>query len=178
VSQRPSTAEALLFAFRKVPSDIGLPLLGGTVLAALLVVLLPDNLAASLPGGVLGAYVAISLFALPLYICSTGAIPLAAGLIQAGWPPGAAFILLVAGPAVSAASLATLSKLIGTRSTAVCCIVILAVTWSIAALLDFTALSQISAACHATESAASPLAQFSAAMLLLLLGAARLRVRW
>ena len=45
----------------------------------------------------------ILVVSIPLYICATGTIPLAAILILKGISPGAAFVLLMAGPATNAA---------------------------------------------------------------------------
>jgi len=58
----------------------------------------------------------ILVISVPLYICATGSIPLAAVLILKGISPGAAFVLLMAGPASNAATITMIGKVLGRRS--------------------------------------------------------------
>ncbi len=55
---------------------------------------------------------------IPLYVCASASVPIAAGLIHAGALPGAALAFLIAGPATNAATLTTIWKLLG-RTTVV-----------------------------------------------------------
>ena len=59
----------------------------------------------------------ILLLSAPMYICATGSIPIALSLMLKGVSPGAAFVLLMAGPATNAASLIIIKKEIGMRNT-------------------------------------------------------------
>ena len=54
-----------------------------------------------------------ALLGLPLYVCASGATPLAAALIFAGASPGAAVAFLLAGPASNVTTLGILSKMHG-----------------------------------------------------------------
>jgi copper chaperone CopZ len=56
---------------------------------------------------------------IPLYVCATGSVPLAAGFIHAGVSPGAALAFLIAGPATNAATVTTLVRILGRRTTAI-----------------------------------------------------------
>ena len=56
-------------------------------------------------------------FGIPVYICSTAAVPFALGLLAAGLSPGAAMAFLVGGPGVSASTLLAVNRLLGLRST-------------------------------------------------------------
>ncbi|MDA3852801.1 MAG: cation transporter, partial [Bacteroidales bacterium] len=58
----------------------------------------------------------ILVVSIPLYICATGTIPLAAILILKGISPGAAFVLLMAGPATNAATITMIGKVLGKKS--------------------------------------------------------------
>lgn len=49
----------------------------------------------------------------PMYICSTGSIPIAAALMMKGLNPGAAFAFLVAGPATNTVTMAAVFKHLG-----------------------------------------------------------------
>ena len=59
----------------------------------------------------------ILVVAVPMYICSTGSIPVAAALIMKGLSPGAALVMLMAGPAVNLASILVVRKALGRSFT-------------------------------------------------------------
>jgi hypothetical protein len=56
---------------------------------------------------------------IPLYVCATASVPLAAGFIALGATPGAALAFLIAGPATNAATITTISRVLGKRTTAI-----------------------------------------------------------
>jgi uncharacterized protein len=58
------------------------------------------------------------LVGIPLYICATASIPLAASLIAKGMSPGTAFVFLLAGPATNAAIITMVARFLGKRSAA------------------------------------------------------------
>ena len=60
----------------------------------------------------------ILLIAVPMYICSTGSIPVAAALMMKGLSPGAALVMLMAGPACNVASMLVVGKVLGRRTLA------------------------------------------------------------
>ena len=53
---------------------------------------------------------------IPMYLCATGSIPIAVALMMKGLTPGAALVLLMAGPACSVASVLVVSKVLGRRT--------------------------------------------------------------
>ena len=107
---------AMAYGFGTLPRDIGRTLLIGLVVAALISAAVPDGYFADVvPAGPLQILV-LMLVGIPIYICATASIPIAAGLIVAGVSPGAAFALLMTGPATNAASLATVWKVLGRRT--------------------------------------------------------------
>jgi copper chaperone CopZ len=61
--------------------------------------------------------IAMLLVGLPLYVCATASVPLAAALIAKGISPGAALVFLMTGPATNAAALAAVWKVMGKRTT-------------------------------------------------------------
>ena len=61
----------------------------------------------------------ILVIAVPMYICSTGSIPVAAALMMKGLSPGAALVMLMAGPAVNLASILVVHKSMGRRFTSI-----------------------------------------------------------
>ncbi len=53
---------------------------------------------------------------MPLYVCASASVPIAAGLIHAGASPGAALAFLISGPASNPATITTVWKLLGRRT--------------------------------------------------------------
>lgn len=53
-----------------------------------------------------GSYVLVIALGVPLYVCATGSIPIAAALMAKGIAPGAALVFLVVGPATNVATIA------------------------------------------------------------------------
>ena len=110
--------DALRYGFVTLPADIGRSLLVGLVLAGLITALVPSDLAQAVGAGFVGMVVMMAL-GLPLYVCATASIPIAAALIAKGVSPGAAFVFLVTGPATNAATIATIWKVLGRRTAIV-----------------------------------------------------------
>lgn len=109
----------LKYAFYDMLRDIGLRLLIGLVVAALIQVAVPDEFFLSFGNQPLLQMLVILIIAVPMYICSTGSIPVAAALMMKGLSPGAALVMLMAGPAVNLASILVIHKTLGRRFTSI-----------------------------------------------------------
>jgi len=114
----------LRYAYFDMIQDIGLRLLIGLIVAALIQVVVPDEFFLHFGSHPLLQMLVILIVAVPMYICSTGSIPVAAALIMKGLSPGAALVMLMAGPAVNMASILVVRKALGTRFTALYLLVI------------------------------------------------------
>jgi uncharacterized membrane protein YraQ (UPF0718 family)/copper chaperone CopZ len=57
----------------------------------------------------------VLLIAVPLYVCATASVPIAAALIMQGMPTGAALIFLMAGPATNVATIGAVKRAFGNR---------------------------------------------------------------
>ena len=88
----------LKYAYYDMIRDIGLRLVIGLVVAALIQVAVPDEFFLQFGSQPLLQILAILIIAIPMYICSTGSIPVAAALMMKGLSPGAALVMLMAGP--------------------------------------------------------------------------------
>ena len=105
------------YSYYDMMQDIGLRLLIGLLLAALINVVVPDEFFLTFGSSPLLQMLIILIVAVPMYICSTGSIPVAAALIMKGLSPGAALVMLMAGPAVNIASILVVRKSLGNRFT-------------------------------------------------------------
>ena len=107
----------LKYAYFDMIQDIGLRLAIGLLVAALINVAVPDEFFLSFGKQPLLQMLVILVVAVPMYICSTGSIPVAAALMMKGLSPGAALVMLMAGPAVNIASILVVRKSMGSRFT-------------------------------------------------------------
>ena len=107
----------LKYAYFDMIQDIGLRLVIGLLVAALINVAVPDEFFLSFGSQPLLQMLVILVVAVPMYICSTGSIPVAAALMMKGLSPGAALVMLMAGPAVNIASILVVKKSMGSRFT-------------------------------------------------------------
>jgi len=137
-ARRNPVGRMLRHGFVTLPQDIGRTLLVGLAVAALISAIVPKGYFSDIvPPGPL-QIVVLMLVGVPIYICATASIPVAAGLILAGVSPGAAFALLMTGPATNAATLATIWKVMGRRT----CLIYLG-TMMVAAFVGGLVLDQI-----------------------------------
>jgi len=104
------------YGFVEFIQDISKWLVIGLVLAAIISALIPNDFFELLNLSPILQMLMILVVSIPLYICATGTIPLAAILILKGISPGAAFVLLMAGPATNAATITMIGKVLGKKS--------------------------------------------------------------
>ncbi|MDE6286586.1 MAG: permease [Muribaculaceae bacterium] len=104
---------AAVYGFGRMMEDIGRWLLIGLVIAALITAFVPADFLASLSDYPLLSMLLVLALSVPMYVCATGSIPIAVALMLKGLSPGAALVLLMAGPATNAASLMVVHKALG-----------------------------------------------------------------
>jgi hypothetical protein len=149
----PSWRRMLRHAYVTLPRDIARPLLFGVLVSGVLTVVAPaDFLTAHLPAG-WGGYAVALLLGIPMYVCSTASIPLAAALIHMGASPGAAMAFLISGPATNFAGLAIMWARIGKLGTALYLLAIMATAVGMGVMMDrffpgvLAAVPQLDQAC-------------------------------
>ena len=59
------------------------------------------------------------VLSVPLYVCATASVPIAAALVASGLPPGAALVFLMAGPATNVATIGAVHRTLGLKSLAI-----------------------------------------------------------
>jgi len=112
-------SEALQYGFGTMLGDIGGRLVIGLIVAGIITIVVPDEFFAAYAGNRIINMLVLLAIAVPMYICATGSIPIAAALILKGVSPGAALVFLMAGPAVNFATVLVLGKQIGRKTTAI-----------------------------------------------------------
>lgn len=105
--------KGLKYGFVTLPRDIGKAMLVGLVIAAVISALVPDGYFAEKLGTGIFAMVVMMFLGIPVYVCATASVPVAAALILKGLTPGAALVFLMTGPATNAASFITIWKILG-----------------------------------------------------------------
>ncbi|HVN59346.1 MAG TPA: permease [Bacteroidales bacterium] len=112
----PKIREMFRYSFVEFLQDISNWLLLGLLLAAIISVFVPDNyFADKIPNNFVGMLIAL-LIAGPIYVCATASVPVAAALMLKGLSPGAALVLLMAGPATNIATMTMVGKVLGKKS--------------------------------------------------------------
>jgi len=107
---------ALRYAIVDLLGAIDRWLIVGVLVAALVTTLSPADLFAGQvwAHGLLGMLVVLAI-SLPLYVCTTASVPIAAALIAAGMPAGSALVFLMAGPATNVATIGAVYRTLGLR---------------------------------------------------------------
>jgi uncharacterized membrane protein YraQ (UPF0718 family) len=107
---------AMTYAFGTLLGDIAKPLFWGLLLGALITVAIPENLSELIKDHTWLSYLIVIIIAVPMYVCATASLPIAAGLMLSGVSAGAAFVFLSAGPATNTVTIGVVKKMLGTKS--------------------------------------------------------------
>ena len=110
-------AEALHYGFIDMMKSIGRWLVIGLVVATLITVCVPDDFFAVFAQYPVLNMIVVLALSIPMYVCATGSIPIALSLMLKGLTPGAALVLLMAGPAANFASVLVINRAFGKRTT-------------------------------------------------------------
>ncbi len=143
----------------------------GVLVSAALTTFVPTDFFAETPytSGFGGLLLAL-LISLPMYACSTASVPIAAGLVHAGLPAGAALVYLVAGPATNVATIGVIYRVFGGRVITIYLSVIIGSSLLFGTFLDFLVdMRAMRIHDHAGHEHASGVAVLSAIFLLILL---------
>ncbi len=133
---RKKFLDAMEYAFITLPRDIGKPLLLGLVIAAIISALVPDDFFADKLGRGLPAMLVMMAVGIPIYVCASASVPVAAALILKGLSPGAALVFLMTGPATNAAGVAAIWNTLGRRTAILYLLTVAACALGAGLLLD------------------------------------------
>lgn len=129
----------LRHGFVTLPTDIGRAMLGGLVIAAVISAWVPDDFFAVhlAAGSGIVAMLIMMVLGIPVYVCATASVPVAAALIEKGLSPGAALVFLMTGPATNAAALTTLWSILGKRTAILYLLTVAGCALGTGILVDF-----------------------------------------
>jgi len=136
--ERSKFINIFYYGFVEFMEDIAKWLIIGLVLATFISILIPDDFFSDyLTHPILGILLVL-VISIPLYICATGSVPLAAVLLMKGISPGAALVFLMAGPATNIATITVLIKSLGKKSAFMYIISIIVSSVAFGLIIDYT----------------------------------------
>jgi len=101
------------YAFGTLLHDAGKWLLIGIIIGGSIAYFLPHDFIETYIGNNMLAIVIMFVIGIPMYVCASGSIPIAAALMLKGLNPGAAFAFLFAGPATNTVTMAMVYHKLG-----------------------------------------------------------------
>jgi len=110
---------AVKYGFMTLPRDISKALIIGILIAGAISAAIPDNYLSGVLGGGIVSMLIMMAVGIPVYVCATASVPIAAALMMKGISPGAALVFLMTGPATNAAAITTVWKVMGKRIAAI-----------------------------------------------------------
>ena len=105
----------LQYGFINMLQDIGKWIVIGLIVAAIITIAVPDDFFTQFNSYPILNMLIILAVSVPMYLCATGSIPIAAALMLKGLSPGAALVLLMAGPATNMAAILVINKVLGKK---------------------------------------------------------------
>lgn len=170
--RKKSVKEVFVYGFTVIPSEIAKWLIIGVIVGGAISALVPADFGTRYLSSPLLSYVVILLISIPIYVCATGSIPIAASLMAKGVLPGAALAFLIAGPATNTVTISFLFKKMGARITAIYIASIVAVSVGSGLIFDWIwrSLDTVSGhAAHHTGSHLPHIIQYGSAAAMLLI---------
>jgi len=111
--------KVLKYAFGTLMEDAGSWLTIGIIIGGIISYLLPETLINRYIGNNISSIIIMLLIGMPMYVCASGSIPIAASLMLKGLNPGAAFAFLMAGPSTNTVTMTVIYKNLGKKALAI-----------------------------------------------------------
>ena len=108
--------DVLKYAFIDFLQDISKWLVIGLLIATAISVIVPDDFFTSNLGNDYVQMFVVLIASIPLYVCATASVPIAAVLMFKGVSAGAILVFLMAGPATNAATISVITKVLGKKT--------------------------------------------------------------
>ena len=129
--------DTLHYGFIEMLQDIGKWIVIGLIIAAIITVAVPDDFFTGTISSPLLSMIVVLLISIPMYLCATGSIPIAAALMLKGLSPGAALVLLMAGPATNMAAILVINKVLGKKTLVIYLLTIIAGAMGFGLVVDY-----------------------------------------
>ena len=126
-----------VYAFGDLLRDSGAALVMGILIGGVIAYFVPESFIKEYMGSGLKAMIVMLLAGIPMYVCATASIPIAAALMLKGMAPAAALVFLIAGPATNIVTMAVIKKNMGKQALAVYLFSIIVSSLSLGALFDW-----------------------------------------
>ena len=131
-----SIINAFRYGFITLLADIAKPLFWGLIVGALITVFMPKDLSNFLNEYSTLSYIIVVAIAIPMYVCATASLPIAAALVFNGVSLGATFVFLTAGPATNSVTIGVVKNMLGKYATTIYLIAIIIGSILFGAILD------------------------------------------
>ena len=118
-SLREKVVAMCKYAFGEFLDDISPQLVVGIAISGLISFFVPPDFFSRYVDNEFAAMALMIVGGIPLYVCATASIPIAAALMMKGLSPGAAFVFLAVGPATNAATVTLIASVMGKKIVAV-----------------------------------------------------------
>ncbi len=116
LNAKSKITEVFKYGFVELAEDIGKWLVIGVLIGGVLTAAIPQEFIEKFLPYQWMHFIIMLGIALPLYVCATGSIPIAAAFLQMGFSPGAALVFLIAGPATNTVTLSFVRTKLGKRA--------------------------------------------------------------
>ena len=114
-SLREKLHTTFTYGFFDLLKSIGKWVIWGALIAGIISYTIPANFTERYLKSEFLSMLAMLIVGIPLYVCATGSIPIAASLMIKGLSPGAGLVFLMAGPATNAVTITVMAKNLGKR---------------------------------------------------------------
>ncbi|HID93850.1 MAG TPA: permease [bacterium (Candidatus Stahlbacteria)] len=105
------------YGFGELIEDTGKWIIIGILIGGLIIYFIPEGFIQNYFGAGFLSMLVMLVVGIPIYVCATGSIPIAAALMLKGLSPGGALVFLIAGPATNAVTITVISKYMGKKMT-------------------------------------------------------------
>jgi uncharacterized protein len=115
-SEKRGIKDLFPFAIDDLMKMIWKWLVAGIIVSAAITTWMPqDFFQTYLPNNIFIAMLIVLVISLPMYVCATASVPIAAALVYTGMPAGAAMVFLMAGPASNVATIGAVYRAFGLK---------------------------------------------------------------
>lgn len=104
------------YSFGTLLRESGAWIMLGIIIGGAISYFVPEELISRYLGSPWLSMLVMLIVGIPMYICSSGSVPVVAALMLKGMSPAAAFVFLLAGPATNSVALTVISRELGKRT--------------------------------------------------------------